>query len=175
MNEVDNTVSFDEPIIQDKMPKFLRVLVILTLVNTGLAILGGISSLIMGKPSEKEILASKVQMAKSIVEFKKANLEYFVDLLQKIEGITDAMYANFLMFNLLALLIAGIGATSAVMMFKTMKLGFHCYIIYSFLSILSVYAFVAPSNVPTILIVANTIFAGLFVFMYSRNLKWLTK
>lgn len=48
MNEVDNHVNFDEPIIQDKMPKFLRVLVILTLVNTGLAILGGISSLIMG-------------------------------------------------------------------------------------------------------------------------------
>ena len=175
MNEVDKNLSFDEPIIKEKTPKFLLVLLILTWLNTGLAILGGISGLLMGKPSEKEILASKVQMAKSIVEFKKANLEYFVDLLQKIEGITDAMYANFLMFNLLALLIAGIGATSAVMMFKTMKLGFHCYIIYSFLSILSVYAFVAPSNVPTILIVANTIFAGLFVFMYSRNLKWLTK
>jgi hypothetical protein len=175
MNEVDNHVNFDEPIIQDKMPKFLRVLGILTLVNTGLAILGGIFSIAAGKPSEKEILASKVEIAKSIVEMKKANLEYFVDLLQKIEGISDAMYANFLMFNVLAVVIAGIGVTSAVMMFKRMKLGFHCYIIYSFLSILSVYAFVAPSNVPTILIVMNTILAGLFVFMYSRNLKWLTK
>jgi hypothetical protein len=157
------------------MPKFLLVLLILTLINTGLAMLGGISGLLMGKPSEKEILASKVQMAKSIVELKKENLEYFVDLLQKIEGISDAMYANYLMFNILAVIIAGIGATSSVMMFKRLKLGFHCYIIYSFLSILSVYAFVAPSNVPTILIVMNTILAGLFVFMYSRNLKWLTK
>ncbi len=98
-----------------------------------------------------------------------------MDLLQKIEGITDAMYANFLMYNLLASFVAATGILAALMMFKRMKLGFHCYIIYSFLSILSVYAFVAPSNVPTILIVANTIFAGLFVFMYSRNLKWLTK
>ena len=175
MNEVDNHVNFDEPIIQEKMPKFLLVLLILTLINTGLAILGGITGLLMGKPSEKEILASKVQMAKSIVELKKANLEYFVDLLQKIEGITDAMYANFLMYNLLASFVAATGILAALMMFKRMKLGFHCYIIYSFLSILSVYAFVAPSNVPTILIVANTIFAGLFVFMYSRNLQWLTK
>ena len=175
MNEVDKNVNFDEPIIKEKTPKFLLVLLILTLLNTGLAILGGISGLIMGKPSEKEILASKVEIAKSIVELKKANLEYLVDLLQKIEGITDAMYANFVLYNLLATLVAAAGILGAVMMYKRMKLGFHCYIIYSFLSILQVYAFVSPSNVPPLLIVMNTLLAGLFVFMYSRNLKWLTK
>ena len=175
MNEVDKNVNFDEPIIKEKTPKFLLVLLILTLLNTGLAILGGISGLIMGKPSEKEILASKVEIAKSIVELKKANLEYLVDLLQKIEGITDAMYANFVLYNLLATLVAAAGILGAVMMFKRMKLGFHAYIVYSFLSILSVYAFVAPVNVPSILILTNAIFAGLFVFLYSRNLKWLSK
>ena len=156
-------------------PIFLIVLVILTLLNTGLALLGGVFSLVVGKPSEKEILESKVQMAKSIVELKKVNLEYFVDVFTKMEAINDAMYANFMMFNLLGIFIAGIGAASAFMMLKRMKLGFHAYIVYSFLSILSVYAFVAPVNVPSILILINTIFAGLFVFLYSRNLKWLTK
>jgi len=175
MNKTDLDLVIENAEQSTKPPTFLIVLVILTLLNTGLAFLGGVYSLVVGKPSEKEILESKVQMAKSIVELKKVNLEYFVDLLQKIEGITDAMNANFMMFNLLGIFIALIGAASALMMLFRMKLGFHAYIVYSFLSILSVYAFVAPVNVPSILILLNTIFAGLFVFLYSRNLKWLTK
>ena len=173
MNETE--IAFENDKQPTSAPIFLIVLVILTLLNTGLALLGGVFSLVVGKPSEKEILESKVQMAKSIVEFKKVNLEYFVDVFTKLEAINDAMYANFIMFNLLAVFIAGIGAASAFMMLKRMKLGFHAYIVYSFLSILSVYAFVAPVNVPSIFILINTIFAGLFVFLYSRNLKWLTK
>jgi hypothetical protein len=175
MNETDLDLVIENAEQSTKPPTFLIVLVILTLLNTGLAFLGGVYSLVVGKPSEKEILASKVQMAKSIVELKKANLEYFVDVFTKLEAINDAMYANFMMFNLLAVFIALIGAAGAFMMLKRMKLGFHAYIVYSFLSILSVYAFVAPVNVPSILILTNAIFAGLFVFLYSRNLKWLKK
>jgi len=175
MKETDLDLAIENAEQPTKPPTFLIVLVILTLLNTGLAFLGGVISLVVGKPSEKEILASKVELAKTIVELKKVNLEYFVDLLQKIEGITDAMNANFMMFNLLGIFIALIGAGSALMMLFRMKLGFHAYIVYSFLSILSVYAFIAPSNVPPLIIVMNTLHAGLFVFMYSRNLKWLTK
>lgn len=175
MNETDLDLVLENAEQPTKAPIFLIVLVILTLINTGLALLGGVFSLVVGKPSEKEILESKVQMAKPIVELRKLKMDYFVDVFTKMEAINDAMYANFIMFNLLAVFIAGIGAASAFMMLKRMKLGFHAYIVYSFLSILSVYAFVAPVNVPSILILINTIFAGLFVFLYSRNLKWLTK
>ena len=175
MKETDLDLAIENDMQPTRAPRFLLTLVILTLLNTGLALLGGVFSLVVGKPSEKEILASKVQMAKSIVELKKVNLEYFVDVFTKMEAINDAMYANFIMFNVLGVFIALIGAASAFMMLKRMKLGFHAYIVYSFLSILSVYAFVAPVNVPSILILINTIFAGLFVFLYSRNLKWLTK
>ena len=173
MNETE--IAFENDKQPTSAPIFLIVLVILTLLNTGLAFLGGIFSLVVGKPSEKEILESKVQMAKPIIELRKLEMDYFVDVFTKLEAINDAMYANFIMFNLLAVFIAGIGAASAFMMLKRMKLGFHAYIVYSFLSILSVYAFVAPVNVPSILILTNAIFAGLFVFLYSRNLKWLTK
>ena len=173
MKETD--IVFENDKQPTKAPIFLFVLVILTLLNTGLAFLGGVFSLVVGKPSEKEILAAKVSMAKPIIELRKLEMDYFVDVFTKLEAINDAMYANFIMFNLLAVFIAGIGAASAFMMLKRMKLGFHAYIVYSFLSILSVYAFVAPVNVPSILILTNAILAGLFVFLYSRNLKWLTK
>jgi hypothetical protein len=175
MNESDLDLVIENAEQPTKPPTFLIVLVILTLLNTGLAFLGGVFSLVVGKPSEKEILESKVQMAKPIIELRKLEMDYFVDVFTKLEAINDAMYANFMMFNLLGIFIALIGAASALMMLFRMKLGFHAYIVYSFLSILSVYAFVAPVNVPSILILLNTIFAGLFVFLYSRNLKWLTK
>ena len=175
MKETDLDLAIENDMQPTRAPRFLLTLVILTLLNTGLALLGGVFSLVVGKPSEKEILASKVQMAKSIVELRKLKMDDFVDVFTKMEAINDAMYANFIMFNLLAVFIAGIGAASAFMMLKRMKLGFHAYIVYSFLSILSVYAFVAPVNVPSILILTNAILAGLFVFLYSRNLKWLTK
>jgi hypothetical protein len=162
----ETEIAFENAEQPSKAPTFLIVLVILTLLNTGLALLGGVFSLVVGKPSQKEIDDSKVELARSIVELKKLKMDYFVDVFQKIEAINDAMYANFMMFNLLAVFIAGIGAAGAFMMLKRMKLGFHAYIVYSFLSTLSVYAFVAP---------VNAIFAGLFVFLYSRNLKWLTK
>ena len=173
MNETE--IAFENDKQPTSAPIFLIVLVILTLLNTGLAFLGGIFSLVVGKPSEKEILESKVQMAKPIIELRKLEMDYFVDVFTKLEAINDAMYANFMMFNLLGIFIALIGAASAFMMLFRMKLGFHAYIAYSFLSILSVYAFVAPINVPSIFILTNAIFAGLFVFLYSRNLKWLTK
>jgi len=175
MKETDLDLVIENAEQPTKPPTFLIVLVILTLLNTGLAFLGGVYSLVVGKPSEKEILESKVQMAKPIIELRKLEMDYFVDVFTKLEAINDAMYANFMMFNLLGIFIALIGAASALMMLFKMKLGFHAYIVYSFLSILSVYAFVAPVNVPSILILLNTIFAGLFVFLYSRNLKWLTK
>ena len=171
----ETEIAFENDKQPTSAPIFLIVLVILTLLNTGLALLGGVFSLVVGKPSEKEILESKVQMAKPIIELRKLEMDYFVDVFTKLEAINDAMYANFMMFNLLGIFIAGIGAASAFMMLKRMKLGFHAYIVYSFLSILSVYAFVAPINVPSIFILTNAIFAGLFVFLYSRNLKWLTK
>ena len=173
MNETE--IAFENDKQPTSAPIFLIVLVILTLLNTGLALLGGVFSLVVGKPSEKEILESKVQMAKPIIELRKLEMDYFVDVFTKLEAINDAMYANFIMFNVLGIFIALIGAASAFMMLKRMKLGFHAYIVYSFLSILSVYAFVAPVNVPSIFILTNAIFAGLFVFLYSRNLKWLTK
>lgn len=171
----ETEIAFENDKQPTSAPIFLIVLVILTLLNTGLALLGGVFSLVVGKPSEKEILESKVQMAKPIIELRKLEMDYFVDVFTKLEAINDAMYANFMMFNLLGIFIALIGAASALMMLFRMKLGFHAYIVYSFLSILSVYAFVAPVNVPSIFILTNAIFAGLFVFLYSRNLKWLTK
>ena len=175
MKETDLDLAIENDMQPTRAPRFLLTLVILTLLNTGLALLGGILSFLAGKPSEKEILESKVQMAKPIIELRKLEMDYFVDVFTKLEAINDAMYANFMMFNLLGIFIALIGAASAFMMLFRMKLGFHAYIVYSFLSILSVYAFVAPINVPSIFILTNAIFAGLFVFLYSRNLKWLTK
>jgi len=77
MNETDLDLVLENDKQPTKAPRFLLVLVILTLLNTGLALLGGILSFLAGKPSQKEIDESKVELARSIVELKKLKMDYF--------------------------------------------------------------------------------------------------
>ena len=68
MKETDLDLAIDNDMQPTSAPRFLLILVILTLLNTGLALLVGVFSLVVGKPSEKEILASKKEIAKYFVE-----------------------------------------------------------------------------------------------------------
>jgi hypothetical protein len=68
-----------------------------------------------------------------------------------------------------------IGLLGALMMWQAKKLGFHLYIGYSLLAIIQIYFFVSPSDVPSFVVIWGLLMSVLFVFMYSRNLKWMTK
>ena len=160
---------------EEKRPTFLLVLCILTFVNTGFTILGGISGMISGPPSKEEIRANNVELAKSIEQLEKVNLDYWVDLLKRIQFMTEAFYANFSAYNAVAILVAMAGVAAAALMMKGKKLGFHVYIGYSFLYVLQVYLFVSASVIPSFIIILNSLIAGLFIMLYSRNLNWMNK
>jgi len=160
---------------EEKRPTFLLVLCILTFVNTGLTILGGISGMIKGSPSTAEIKQSKVQMAKSLEQLEQLKMDYWIDVIKRLQLMTEAMYANFIAYNLVAVIVAMIGVAGAALMFKGKKLGFHVYIGYSFIYILQGYLFVSAAVIPSIIVIFNLLIAGLFVFLYSKNMKWLTK
>jgi hypothetical protein len=93
--------------------------------------------------------------------------------LTKLEIMSDNMYANFVAYNGLMLLVALFAAIAVYFMFIGKKLGFHLYIGYCFLYVIQSYFFTAPSDVPTFVIVLNTLYGGIWVLMYSRNLKWM--
>jgi hypothetical protein len=158
-----------------KRPTFLLVLCILTFVNTGFTVLGGLMGMLNGKPSPEEIKAGKVDLAKSIDQLEKLNVDYWVDLLKRIDAMTDAINANFVAYNGVSVLVAIIGAFAAFLMFHAKKIGFHAYIVYSFLYVIQGYLFISPEIMPAFVIILNFIIAGVFVLLYSRNLSWMNK
>ncbi len=160
---------------EEKRPTFLLVLCILTFVNTGITILSGIVGMISGPPSAEEVKVSNVQMAQSIDQLEKLNMDYWVDVIKRIQLMTEAMYANFVAYNAVAILVAMAGVAAAFLMLNGKKLGFHLYIGYSFLYVLQGYLFVSAAVIPSFIIIINLFIAGVFVLLYSRNLNWLNK
>jgi hypothetical protein len=68
-----------------------------------------------------------------------------------------------------------LGCFSAVLMYKRNILGFHAYIIYSLLAAGSIYFFVSPANIPSVILITNLLISLVFVLLYARHLKWLRK
>ncbi len=155
-------------------PKSLLILGILTILNTSLALLNGIISLVSGPPSAEQIKKENIEMAKTIVDFRQLDPPpEALDLIEMIQQISTAVNDNFLFFTGISTLFSAIGFVSVFLMFRKEIYGFHAYIVYSILSSISIYFILSPSEVPTPLIVVNLLFSGLFVFLYSRNLAWI--
>ena len=131
--------------------------------------------MISGPPSKEAIKASNVELAKSIEQLEKVNLEYWADVIKRIQLMTEAMYANFTAYNAVSVIVAMAGVAAAALMLKGKKLGFHVYIGYSFLYVLQGYLFVSAAVIPSFIVIINLLIAGLFVLLYSRNLSWLNK
>jgi hypothetical protein len=84
----------------------------------------------------------------------------------------DAMYENFILYSLVAGIVATIGLIGIILMFRRKELGFHLYIIYCLVYVSQNYLFVSPANVPVILVIGNLLISGLFIFIYSRSINW---
>lgn len=163
----------------EKRPKFLSVISILSFVHIGFTIVTSLFGIAGGKLSPDELEAAKLQFAESqeqldtLAKSEKVDMSYWSEVLTKLEIMSDNMYANFVAYNGLMLLVALFAAVAVYLMFIGKKLGFHLYISYCFLYVIQSYFFTTPSDVPTFVIVLNTLYGGIWVFMYARNLKWM--
>lgn len=166
-NQIDN---FQE---QEERPSFLKVLCILSWISTGIALISGLFNLVTGPFSEEKMLEQRVDMMKSIDELKTLEMNGMAELFEKIQRMTESMNAQFYYVQTVSLIVVTIGVFGVFKMWNRSKLGFHLYIIYSLLSVLTVYLFVAPVDVPSIVVIFNLIISGIFILMYSRNLKWM--
>jgi hypothetical protein len=163
----------DEIEQRPKRPRFLTILCILTLVNTGLSVITSMLSLLHGPISEDEMLEQRVQFLKSADEMRTMDMPAFAEMMEQIQRMSESTNANFYPSTFTSLLILGSGIAGAILILKGKKLGFHMYIGYSLLAVLQLYFFTSPSDIPTMAIVFGLLFSGLFVFLYSRNLYWL--
>lgn len=157
-------------------PKFLTVLCILTFIATGANLVTGLFNLVItGKQSEEQMLEMKVQYAESISGLRDAGMHGFVELMEKLDRMTTEINENFYMAAIISLITVGIGLYAALKMWKGFKVGFHLYIVYNLLAIAGIYLYVSPANIPSFVVIFNFVLSAIFVFMYSRNLHWITK
>jgi TM2 domain-containing membrane protein YozV len=154
-------------------PTFLKVLSILSFISIGLSLLSGVYSLITGPLSDEQMLEQKVELLKSTDELRSAGMDGFVKLLEQIQRMSESINQHFYAVSLVSILVLGIGLFGVLKMWMGKRIGFHLYIIYSLLTVGQLYLFVASADVPSVVVIWNLVIAALFIFMYSRNLKWM--
>lgn len=160
---------------QNKRPQFLKVLCILSFIFIGISLIGGLIGLFGGKTSEEEMINQKVEMVKAADEMKSVGMDGMAEMFEKIQRMSESINDNFYLVSSVSIVVMGLGLFGVLKMWNGFRLGFHLYIGYSLLSIIQIYFFVSPTDIPTFVVVWNLLFSGLFVFLYSRNLKWMTK
>lgn len=165
---MDNTTE------KEPRPSFLTVLCILSFISIGLALSSGFMGLISGPMGEEMVLEQKMQWAKMADELRSVGADGFVRIIDQFSRMIDSLNANHYGNSIVTIIVRLIGIVGVIFMWQGKKNGFHLYIIYSILAVVQLYFFVAPADIPTIMIVVNLVIAGLFVFLYSRNLKWLS-
>lgn len=174
MNE--NYIDINEEVEQNpKRPVFLTVLCVLSFITLGFGMLSLVFSLMMGQPSTEEIESVSNQYIQTASTMRDQNALWAADLMEKMADLTILQNDHFMVVQLINTIMILTGFIGVLFMFRGRRLGFHFYIIYNLLSIGGVYL-VAPFNmVPNIILIMGLIFSGLFIFLYSRNLKWMTK
>lgn len=160
---------------QEKRPTFLTVLSVFSFISIGFGLLGTLLGLISGKMSSEQMEQVKIEAARQVESLQSTGMEDFSQLFEQIFRINEYINNNFYVHNLVSLLSLLVGLFGVLFMLRAQKKGFHMYIIYNILNLLLVYVSVPANEVPSFMTISNLIFSGLFVFLYSRNLKWMTK
>ena len=156
-----------------KRPQGLMILLVLTFINTGSSIFFGLLTVLFFKPTAADLKKERLDMAKSIVELKEVGLNSLVDLLERVQAMTEALNDYFIETNVVNIVIALLGAISAYFMLKRNQLGFHGYIIYNLLASGSIYFFISPSLIPSVILIVNLCISLVFVLLYARHLPWI--
>ena len=169
-NQVDNFNDIESKPL--KRPVFLTVLVILTWLWTGIMMMNSFTAMVNGPMDEEKMLDQELKAATSIVEMKDLGQDEFVYMIEM--GLERMRYINneaFYKNYLITLFIAIFGAFSAFLMWNKKKIGFHAYILYSLLFVAMAYFIYPIDMIVNIEIYMNLAISGLFVLLYSRNLK----
>ena len=163
-----------EQVESSKRPTGLLVVFILTVISTSLSILQALGSLLAGPPDKAAIKEVQTELAKSMKVAKEIDSQFLIDYIEKMGIITSDTIENFVFYHSLSFVFFGIGLAGAIMMYRGMKLGFHLYIVYSFLTLIQYYFITDASNIPIVLLITNGLISLLFIYLYSRHLSWMT-
>ena len=160
---------------QKRRPTGLLVLCVMTMVSTAWQLLGSLAGVFSGKLTTEDVTNVQLKYAELIQMLKDLGSEDSIDSILKIQNIQIAILENLQLFSFIGLIIAGVGVFGVYKIYKGFKLGFHLYIVYSFLYLIHYHFIVGASEIPTPLLIANGFISLLLILLYSRHLHWLNK
>lgn len=158
---------------QKERPQMLLVLCILSWVFIGFSLITNLQTFIRGPISEEAMGTAKADMLGLINEAQNAGMGSIAEMFAKVQHMLEVYNANHYSFYGLTLLILGIGLLGVIWMFLGKKQGFHIYIAYSILSVVEIYMFLSPSEIPNAFTIFGVLISALFIFLYSRTLSWM--
>ena len=156
-----------------KRPVFLLILCILSFVYLGLGLLDTALGYAAGPSTAKEIKKQKASLDKQMADLEADGASDWRPTLEKFKTLTVTLNRKFYYVQAVSLLTLLLGIVAVVYMLIGRKLGFHLYIIYSIIATCHYYFFISPASVPTVLVIFSACLSALFIFLYSRNLKWM--
>ncbi|HZH86990.1 MAG TPA: hypothetical protein VFD77_06720 [Brumimicrobium sp.] len=158
---------------QRKRPAFLIVLIVLSGIYIAISLFGVTRSLMSGPLSEEVLEEELSVLYASAAELQSNGAgEQLGQMIETV--IQNAVYINneaFYSTNILTLLTLIVGIASLFLMFNLKKIGFHIYIAYSLLPIITMYIITPMELILTFSIVISVIMAAVFALLYGLNLK----
>ncbi len=157
--------------MKEKRPGALLSICILSWVYIGFEIIIQFNALFSGPMSDDQIREAKIEILQSQTEETIALMgEMINEMISILEITRDHIYT----ISSLNLLTSLTGALAVFMMFQGKKRGFHLYIIYSLMAILTQTYFFSGFTIGVVGIVFAAFISTIFVFIYSRYLKWMS-
>jgi hypothetical protein len=159
---------------EKKMPVFLKVLCILSFIYIGIILIPAIFGLFSGPMSETELNESFQQIStlvpNSMNKKEKAKVLEFAYEKQKV--MNDKFYLN----ATVNIWIYSLGFFGVFKMYKKrQRSGYYLYLVYSALTVVSLYLVLPPKLIATEEITTLILWSGFMVSLYTMNLKHLTK
>jgi hypothetical protein len=165
--EIEN---LKEPI---KRPVFLVVLSVFSLISISSGLLSSILGLISGPMQDYQVDEIISQNMAGVTQLQEMGEVYWSEITLKILNLIKYTNENFYMDRLINLGAYAIGLNGVIFMLKGRKLGFHLYIVYNLIALISIYASAPASEIPSFYFILFGIISSVFIFMFSRNLKFM--
>ncbi|MNK24843.1 hypothetical protein D3C87_431580 [compost metagenome] len=160
---------------KQKRPVLLTVLCILSFIVVGFGLLGVLFSLIGGAPTEDQIMQAYNLSINMANDMRDKQFIMMAEILEQSADLVVYQQHRFWLVLLVNFVTYATGFMGVLYMLKGKRLGFHLYIIYCLVGIGGMFL-IAPANLISVpSIIMSLVFSGLFVFLYSRNLKWMNK
>ena len=160
---------------ENKRPPFLMILVVLSLMAVASGLFSNLLALIAGPIPADEVQKMIDSNMGQVNQLYEMGQPYWGDMTLKILNMVTYTNANFYMDRMINISAYSIGLFAVLNMLRGVKVGFHMYIIYNLIALFGIYASVPVREIPGFYFGFFGVISLLFIFLYSRNLHWMTK